>query len=85
MNKLTELEKKALKALEEEQLSNDDCFGLIECVTWDGDRKQLGGLITSLQKKGYFESIDFVTTDQRYTQYVLIENAYTVNNLLISH
>ena len=79
MNELTELEQKALEALQDEQLANDDCFGLVEMVEWDGDRKQLGALITSLQKKGYFESIDFVTTDQKYTQYVLTENAYTKN------
>ena len=77
MSELTELETKALEALKEEQLSNDDCFGLVEMVVWEGNRKQLGALITSLQKKGYFESIDFVKTDQTYTQYVLTENAHT--------
>lgn len=77
MNTLTELEIKALEALKTEQLCNDDCFGLVEMVEWEGDRKQLGALITSLQKKGYFKSIDFVKTDQTYTQYVLTENAYT--------
>ena len=79
MNELTELEKKALAALQDEQMENDNCFGLVESVAWEGDRKQLGALITSLQKKGYFESIDFVKTDQIYTQYVLAENAYTKN------
>jgi len=49
---LTALERKALNALLK---SAYDCsggdFALVEETKWDGDRKQLGGLLTSLQQK----------------------------------
>lgn len=72
--KLTKLEQKALTALQASSRANGHDFGLLETVKWDGDRKRLGALVTSLRKKGVITSIDEAETDEaRYTQYVLAE------------
>jgi hypothetical protein len=52
MTQLTDLETQALGALFLSAAGNGHDFGIIEEVRWD-DRKALGGLITSLQAKGF--------------------------------
>ena len=69
---LTELERSALWALAVEHYLNGNDFGVIESVDWS-DRKQLGGLITSLNKRGVFEEIyyPYIVNEDRVTQYKL--------------
>ena len=76
METLTALETQAFDALHEESKSNGHDFGLLEYVVWEGNRKQLGGLVTSLHAKGVIVDVSFVVVDDRkLTQYVLSEEA----------
>lgn len=71
---LTSLESKALAALFTESSMNGHDFGVMEDVVWEGDRKQLGGLVTQLKAKGFITSIaepHKVNGDEVVTQFVL--------------
>lgn len=70
---LTELETKALAALNEDSRGNGHDFGVMEFVEWDGSRQQLGGLVTSLQAKGvlHMEAPHKVNGNETVTQYVI--------------
>lgn len=48
---LTTLEVNALQAAYNEASGNGFDFGVVECISWDGDRKALGALLKSLQSK----------------------------------
>ena len=68
---LTSLELQALVALNAESESNDHDFGVLEYVDWP-NRKQLGGILTSLQQKGVVTSVDITKVDgASITQYVI--------------
>jgi len=74
--KLTKLERLALDALRENAMAvSGGDFALLEEVRWPGDRRQLGGLVSSLASKGVIESVDTVKTEQEWTQ-VVIASAY---------
>lgn len=71
--KLTKLEQEVLESLIPESESNGHDFGVLEMVRWP-DRRQLGAVITNLQKKGVI--VDFGKTEVDggiVTQYVLAD------------
>lgn len=68
---ITNLEYELLFRLMAESESNGHDFGVVENIEWP-DRKALGGLISSLRKKGFIVEIDStIVDDQKVTQYVL--------------
>jgi hypothetical protein len=70
---LTALERVLIPLLQEESAANGHDFGVLEQVRWT-DRRQLGGVITSLQAKGVITEVDkTVVDDQTITQYVLAD------------
>lgn len=74
MTNLTALETAALAALNKDSETNGHDFFILEYVEWD-DRKQLGGLVTSLQAKGIITQIakHTVNDNEIITQGVLAE------------
>jgi hypothetical protein len=74
MAALTVLEKKVLEVLK--QQADDESggsFGVIESVKWS-DRKQLGGLLTSLQDKGVITVYEPHKIDgEKVTQFTINE------------
>lgn len=74
MINLTPLETAALAALNKDSETNGHDFFILEYVEWD-DRKQLGGLVTSLQAKGIiFEVTKTVCNDETITQGIIAES-----------
>lgn len=71
---ITHLENEILPLLIQESASNGHDFGILENVKWN-DRKQLGGVVSSLQAKGFIVEIEKAEVDgQTFTQYVLSSN-----------
>lgn len=53
---------------------NGGDFGLVESIQFEGDRRVLGGILTSLQRKGVLEVHEPVTTDSgTWTQFTIEE------------
>ena len=81
---LTELELKLLKELIAGLMDGfgNRSFGIVEEIIWN-NRQQLGGVLTSLQDKGYIASIDIaiVNNNERFTQYTLDEDKITEDKL----
>lgn len=77
---LTDLEQKALAALQASSSDNGHDFGIMEEVEWKGSRKQLGALVTTLQQKGVvIEVAETIRIERRpITQFVLAD-AYCVD------
>jgi len=84
ITKLTELESKLLTELIAGLMDGfgNGSFGLVEEIEWT-DKKQMGGVLTSLQNKGYIESIDIATINEgeKFTQYTLNEDKIKAENL----
>lgn len=83
MTTLTTLEQKALDALVAESANTGHDFGVMEEVAWKGSRKALGGLVTSLQAKGFIDSVaptEKTDDGYKYTQYVLNMNKVGAQN-----
>lgn len=72
MIEMTPLETLALARLNEESEANGHDFGVMELVDWK-NRNQLGGVVTSLLKKGILESVDEVQyiDGEAVTQYYI--------------
>jgi hypothetical protein len=73
--RLTDKERAALPAILASSKANGHDFGIVETIKWEGDRKSLGGILSSLQAKGVLAIADPVQTDAGwFTQYEIPES-----------
>lgn len=74
MGRITDKEFAALPAILAANDANGGDFGLVENIKFDGDRRVLGGILASLQRRGVIELHEPVTTDSgTWTQFTIEE------------
>lgn len=74
MSRLTDKEFALLPAILIANDANGGDFGLVESIQFEGDRRILGGILSSLQKKGVLELHEPVRTDSGvWTQFTIEE------------